>query len=123
MEAICLTYDISPDDFTRAGEASSDVKKKLKQMGVGPKLSASGRYRHVTKAKSTWSFMPVAVKSGWKSHPEKIVLILNDVGPESDVDFCHEAATHRPRNRSPFLKARPQAWAFQYEKIHRRNEG
>ena len=36
MEAICLTYDISPDDFTRAGEASSDVKKKLKQMGVGP---------------------------------------------------------------------------------------
>ena len=36
MEAICLTYDISPDDFTRAGEASSDVKKKLKQMGVSP---------------------------------------------------------------------------------------
>ena len=33
-EAIVLTYDISADDFTRAGEASSDVKRKLKQMGV-----------------------------------------------------------------------------------------
>lgn len=33
---IVLTYPISPDDFTRAGEASSDVKQKLKQMGVVP---------------------------------------------------------------------------------------
>ena len=35
-DAIVLTYDISADDFTRAGEASSDVKRKLKQMGVDP---------------------------------------------------------------------------------------
>ena len=35
-DVITLTYDISPDDFTRAGEASSDVKSKLKQMGVPP---------------------------------------------------------------------------------------
>ena len=35
-DAIHLTYTISPDDFTRAGEASSDVKRKLKQMGVSP---------------------------------------------------------------------------------------
>lgn len=27
-EAIVITYDISADDFTRAGEASSDVKRK-----------------------------------------------------------------------------------------------
>ena len=31
-----LHYDISGDDFTRAGEASADVKKKLKIMGVSP---------------------------------------------------------------------------------------
>ena len=31
-EAIVLKYEISPDDFTRAGEASSDVKGKLKQL-------------------------------------------------------------------------------------------
>ena len=35
-DAIRLNYEISPDDFTRAGEASSDVKKKLKQLGVSP---------------------------------------------------------------------------------------
>ena len=35
-EAIVLKYEISPDDFTRAGEASSDVKGKLKQLGVSP---------------------------------------------------------------------------------------
>ena len=35
-EALVLNYEISGDDFTRAGEASSDVKKKLKQMGVNP---------------------------------------------------------------------------------------
>ena len=30
-EAIILKYPISGEDFTRAGEASSDVKRKLKQ--------------------------------------------------------------------------------------------
>ena len=35
-DVIALTYEISPDDFTRAGEASSDVKSKLKQVGVSP---------------------------------------------------------------------------------------
>lgn len=36
MDKIVLHYQISPDDFTRAGEASSDVKSKLKKMGVSP---------------------------------------------------------------------------------------
>ena len=31
-----FTYEISDDDFTRAGEASSDFKKKLKKLGVSP---------------------------------------------------------------------------------------
>ncbi len=33
-DSIELVYNVSGDDFTRAGEASSDVKKKLKLMGV-----------------------------------------------------------------------------------------
>ena len=33
-ENLILHYDISGDDFTRAGEASSDVKNKQKVMGV-----------------------------------------------------------------------------------------
>lgn len=35
-DMITFHYRISPDDFTRAGEASSDVKSKLKKMGVTP---------------------------------------------------------------------------------------
>ena len=31
-----FTYQVSDEDFTRAGEASSDVKKKLKKLGVSP---------------------------------------------------------------------------------------
>jgi anti-sigma regulatory factor (Ser/Thr protein kinase) len=29
-----FTYSVDPDDFTRAGEASADIKKKLKKMNV-----------------------------------------------------------------------------------------
>lgn len=35
-DTIKLTYEVSCEDFTRAGEASGDVKKKLRQMGVPP---------------------------------------------------------------------------------------
>lgn len=37
-ENITLKYDIDCDDFTRAGEASSSVKRKLKLMGVDPEV-------------------------------------------------------------------------------------
>ena len=37
-DAVILNYEISADDFTRAGEASSDVKRKLKQLGVSPEV-------------------------------------------------------------------------------------
>lgn len=33
-EQLTFTYTISGDDFTRAGEASSDIKNKLKTLGV-----------------------------------------------------------------------------------------
>ena len=35
---IKLSYRVSSDDFTRAGEASSDVKSKLKMMGIPPEV-------------------------------------------------------------------------------------
>lgn len=38
--AIVLQYHVSADDFTRAGEASSDVKGKLKQLGISRRLYA-----------------------------------------------------------------------------------
>lgn len=34
MSAIQLTYDVPGDDFTRAGEASADLKTRLKKLGL-----------------------------------------------------------------------------------------
>ena len=80
MEAICLTYDISPDDFTRAGEASSDVKKKLKQMGVGPEA-----IRKVAIAMYEGEINMVIHANGGSADvlifPDKIRIILEDTGP------------------------------------------
>ena len=35
-DSIKLHYEVSGTDFTRAGAASSDVKRTLKQLGVSP---------------------------------------------------------------------------------------
>ena len=79
-EAIVLTYDISADDFTRAGEASSDVKRKLKQMGVSPdavrKVAIAmyeGEINMVIHAKGGEITVNIT--------PEEIEMILADVGP------------------------------------------
>jgi len=36
MSVLELNYVVPGDDFTRAGEASSAIKNKLKQMGIAP---------------------------------------------------------------------------------------
>ena len=36
MDILKLEYDVPGDDFTRAGEASSGLKKALKKIGVNP---------------------------------------------------------------------------------------
>lgn len=79
-EAIVLKYEISPDDFTRAGEASSDVKGKLKQLGVSPEAIrkvAIAMYEgeinmviHANGGEITVEITPVDIK-----------MILADVGP------------------------------------------
>lgn len=79
-DAIILTYDISADDFTRAGEASSDVKRKLKQMGVSPEA-----IRKVAIAMYEGEINMVIHARGGEITveitPEQIRMILADVGP------------------------------------------
>ena len=90
-EAIVLIYDISADDFTRAGEASSDVKRKLKQMGVSPdairKVAIAmyeGEINMVIHAKGGVITVEIT--------PEKIKMILADVGPGiPDVKLAMQA--------------------------------
>ncbi len=90
-DAIVLKYHISPDDFTRAGEASSDVKGKLKQMGVSPEA-----VRKVAIAMYEGEInMVIHAKGGEitvEITPRKIKMILDDVGPGiPDVDMAMKA--------------------------------
>ena len=90
-DAIVLTYDISADDFTRAGEASSDVKRKLKQMGVSPEA-----VRKVAIAMYEGEINMVIHAKGGKITveitPEQIKMILADVGPGiPDVELAMQA--------------------------------
>ncbi len=90
-EAIVLKYEISPDDFTRAGEASSDVKGKLKQLGVSPEA-----IRKVAIAMYEGEINMVIHAEGGKITveitPARIKMILADVGPGiPDVDQAMKA--------------------------------
>lgn len=79
-DAIVLKYEISPDDFTRAGEASSDVKGKLKQLGVSPEA-----VRKVAIAMYEGEINMVIHANGGEITveitPAEIKMILADVGP------------------------------------------
>ncbi len=90
-DAIILKYGISPDDFTRAGEASSDVKSKLKQMGVSPEA-----VRKVAIAMYEGEInMVIHAKGGEitvQITPDRIIMELADVGPGiPDVELAMKA--------------------------------
>ena len=78
----CLTfeYQVSGDDFTRAGEASSDVKNKLKMMGVD-----TGVIRRVAIAMYEGEINMVIHADGGSIKvlvsDDNIRLILADTGP------------------------------------------
>ena len=75
-----LKYHVSPTDFTRAGEASSDVKNKLKKLGVAPAV-----IRKVAIAMYEGEINMVIHANGGvidvEISPEEIVMVLKDVGP------------------------------------------
>ena len=90
-DVIALTYEISPDDFTRAGEASSDVKSKLKQVGVSP-----AAIRKVAIAMYEGEINMVIHAEGGKItveiSPTEIRMILADRGPGiPDIDQAMQA--------------------------------
>lgn len=91
MEGIVLNYEISPDDFTRAGEASSDVKSKLKQLGIPP-----AAIRKVAIAMYEGEINMVIHAEGGRITveitPEEIKMVLADKGPGiPDVEKAMQA--------------------------------
>lgn len=86
-----LKYQIPADDFTRAGEASSDVKSKLKQMGVSPEV-----VRKVAIAMYEGEINMVIHAHGGEIKvtisPEEILMMLKDKGPGiPDIELAMQA--------------------------------
>ena len=91
MDSMHLQYKVSPDDFTRAGGASSDVKSKLRQMGVTPEA-----IRKVVIAMYEGEINMVIHAEGGDIDviisPTEIEMILADKGPGiEDVDLAMQA--------------------------------
>lgn len=84
-------YTVDGEDFTRAGEASSNVKGKLKQMGVNPEV-----VRKVAIAMYEGEInMVVHAKGGditVEVTPTEIIMTLKDIGPGiPDVEKAMQA--------------------------------
>lgn len=75
-----LKYNVTPTDFTRAGEASSDVKNKLKKLGVPPET-----VRRVAVAMYEGEINMVIHANGGSISvditPDRIIMVLSDIGP------------------------------------------
>lgn len=90
-DTIKIKYTVPDDDFTRAGEASSDIKGKLKQMGVPPEA-----IRKVAIAMYEGEINMVIHADGGEIDveisPTEINMILKDKGPGiSDIDKAMQA--------------------------------
>lgn len=86
-----LSYKIQANDFTRAGEASGDVKNKLKLMGISPE-----KVRMVAIAMYEGEINMVIHADGGTIDviisPSEIKMILKDKGPGiADIEQAMQA--------------------------------
>lgn len=91
MSAIHLTYEVPGDDFTRAGEASGAVKKRLKALGYNPDA-----IRRVAIAMYEAEInMVIHAEGGYCDvdiYPDKVEILLADKGPGiPDVEKAMQA--------------------------------
>lgn len=79
MTPITLNYEVSGTDFTRAGEASSAIKNKLKQIGIAPNV-----VRNVAIATYEGEINCVIHGGGGKVavsiDSQKITIVISDTG-------------------------------------------
>ncbi len=91
MSAIHLRYEVPGDDFTRAGEASGAVKKRLKALGYNPDA-----IRRVAIAMYEAEInMVIHAEGGYCDvdiYPDKVEVLLADKGPGiPDVEKAMQA--------------------------------
>lgn len=79
-DSLCVEYKISGDDFTTAGEASSDVKRMLRQIGMSPDF-----VRRVSVAMYEGEINTVIHAHGGTAtvtvEPNRVKVVLEDQGP------------------------------------------
>lgn len=87
-DGMSFTYTVPPDDFLRAGEVSTDVKNKLKSLGIAPDI-----IRRVSIAMYEGEINMVIHANGGEIEveitPQAIQMVLKDQGPGiADVDLA-----------------------------------
>ena len=90
-QTISFHYDVPGDDFTRAGEASSSIKKALKQVGLAPDI-----IRNVAIAMYEGEINMVIHAGGGVAEvrvaEDKIEIDLSDHGPGiADIEQAMQA--------------------------------
>jgi anti-sigma regulatory factor (Ser/Thr protein kinase) len=90
-EPLVLEYKVVKEDYTRAGEASGDVKKKLRMAGIDP-----AAIRKVSICMYEGEINMVIHADGGKIrveiYPDRIRMLLMDKGPGiKDVDKAMQA--------------------------------
>ena len=102
MAGLKLTYDIpsAEEDFTRAGEASGSVKKKLRQIGYNPEA-----IRKVS----------IAMYEG------EINVAIHAGGGEAEVEISSDAVTMKLIDHGPGIadveKAMQEGWSTAPESV------
>lgn len=91
MSVIKLNYDVPGDDFTRAGEASGHVKRRLRRLGYD-----SDAIRRIAIAMYEAEINMVIHANGGKIdveiYPDRVNITLTDQGPGiPDVEKAMEA--------------------------------
>ncbi|MDR1563963.1 MAG: anti-sigma regulatory factor [Oscillospiraceae bacterium] len=80
MSHLSLSYEVSGEDFTHAGEASSQVKKTLKRLGYSPDI-----IRRIAIAMYEAEINMVIHANGGTAeveiYPERVEIVLQDEGP------------------------------------------
>ena len=90
-QTISFHYDVPGDDFTRAGEASSSIKKALKQVGLAPDI-----IRNVAIAMYEGEINMVFHAGGGQIDvdiaPDAVRMVLKDQGPGiQDISLAMQA--------------------------------
>ena len=119
--AIRLHYTVPGDDFTRAGEASADLKARLKKLGDPAGRCAQGMPSHCMRGRSTWPSTRAAARSTWTiTDDERAHMTLTDQGPGiPDIALAmSEGLEHRAR-RGAQPRLRRGHGPAQHEKIFR----